>query len=126
MNEKKQIYKYFNPNGRKWGILKEAFDEEEKEILKDFGAYLKKNNIKPKVEITINSVDRNRIINRINIYIEAGDYKLIFKNVYCGGMFGMDRVFKTLYDFEYCLTDFMGEEFDHYKDYSLSNKYRIL
>jgi len=114
-------------NNRTFGIKKEDFTKEQLKILKEFAEWVKKNNIKSDVGVAIQGLDRYKVINRINIYIRNKKFNIILKNVYCGGMWGADRIFQVLYSFEYLLSDLLGkEEFEHYKDYSLSNGYKLL
>jgi small-conductance mechanosensitive channel len=116
----------FPENNRTFGVSEKFLDEEDLKFLKDLAEYLKNNNEKPVVEITVESKDRNGIINRINIYIKTSEHKLAIKNVYCGGIYGTDRIFEVLYSLEYLFEDLIGEKFDHYANYSISNSYKIL
>ena len=126
MKEKESIYLIKERNNRTFGIKKEDFSKEKLDKLKEFGEYITNNNIKSKVEVTIVSIDKNKIINKINIYIKNDKYALTFKNVYCGGVYGTDRIFDVLYNFEYVLEDLLGVTFNHYGDYSLSKNYLLL
>ena len=123
---KNALYKDFGVRNRTWGIDKRFFDDDDLKILKGFAKYVRENNIKSNVEIVIVSTDRYKVINRINIYIENDKYDIAFKNVYIGGVYGTDRIFECLYNFEYLLGDLIKEKFEHYVDYSLSNKYTLL
>ena len=123
---KKTIVLNKNLNNRIFGIRKTDFTKQQLEILKEFTQYIKHNNIKSDVKVTIRGFDKYKIINRINIYIENKKFNLIFRNIYCGGMYGSDRIFQVLYSFEYLLSDLINSEFEHYKNYSLSNDYKLL
>ena len=124
--QKQNVYKDFGMKNRTWGIDKRFFTNDELEILKAFAEYVKNNNIKSDVKVTIVSTDRYKVINRVNIYIENDEFELTFKNVYIGGVYGTDRIFECLYGFEYLLSDLIKSNFEHYKDYSLSNRYKLL
>ena len=113
-------------NNRTFGIDEKFLTEDDLEFLREFAKYLKSNNIKPNVEVSVVSKDKHGIVNRINIYIDAGDFRVVFKNVYCGGVLGSDRIFEVLYHLEYLFEELIGERFDHYADYSISRNYRML
>jgi len=109
---------YMGDVNQTFGIRKTDFTETDIKILKQFTHYIMKNNIKSDVIITSVSFGRYKIINRINIYIENKRYKITLKNVYCGGVYGTDRIFSV--------GELAKKKFEHYTDYSLSNKYKWL
>jgi len=121
-----EVYLNKKPNNRTFGIEKKDFDAEQLKALKSFAEFVKTNNVKSTVKVTIQGFDKHKVINRINIYIENENASLIFRNIYCGGLYGSDRIFQVLYSFEYLLSDLLGSEFEHYKNYSLSNGYQLL
>lgn len=130
--KKIEVYLNKKPNNRTFGIRKTDFNTEQLEALKTFANYIKNNNIKSDVKVSIRGYDSYKIINRINIYIENKYASLIFRNIYCGGVYGTDRIFETLYNFEYLLNDLIrnskeqNNTFNHYENYSLSNHYQLL
>lgn len=117
-------------SNRTFGVSKDILTIKEiKDFIIDFTKKLVNDNKKPVVIVKVNGVDRYNIINRISFRVILNDRDMIFNDVYCGGMYGADRIFQVLYNFEYLLskTAFNNSNtFDHYAEYSLSNKYVML
>ncbi|MHA1329456.1 MAG: hypothetical protein ACTSR2_00125 [Candidatus Hodarchaeales archaeon] len=117
-------------NNRTYGVPRDITEIEEiKSFLVNFTKKLVEKKEKPMVIVRVEDKDNTKTINRVSFRILLVDYEIIIKNVYCGGVWGMDRIFSVLYNFEDLLSRItFGDynSFDHYSDYSLSNNYKLL
>jgi len=53
------------------------------------------------------------VINRIAIRIESKKHLIIFDNVYCGGIYGTDRIYEVLYQLDTDLYKLVNGNYGH-------------
>jgi len=117
-------------NNRTYGIPRDVVEIKEiKSFLANFTKKLVEEKEKPMVIVRVEDKDNTKTINRISFRILLNNYEVIIKNIYCGGVWGMNRIFSVLYEFEDLLSYITFGDYnssDHYSDYSLSNNYKLL
>jgi len=110
MNERKRLVCVFPRKNQKFGVPIEALNDYQISILKEFA----KDKSEVKVFVLKKDTDKYRvIINRIAIRIESERHLIIFDNVYCGGIYGRNRVYEVLYQLDADLYKLVNGDYGH-------------
>jgi|GEM_PF-5657807 len=116
----------FPENNQEFGIPRNIIENDKiRRFLMKFVTKLVNQEIQPQVIVKTESVDDRKIINRFSVRIIDDSIEILIRNIYCGGIYGMDRIYFVLYNFEELLSK-LCPGFNRHTSFSISQNYVML